>query len=133
MSDSPTTTLVLRSDVLSTVIEDGAVLFDLATNYFYALNETGWAIIQMYEAGATPAHVEAQCRAWGARPQDAEAIASFMAVVNRDKLVAPSEWPASDLQVAPRSTWSAPTIEKAPEPLQQIMKSAFDPTLPLAE
>lgn len=132
MSNSPTT-LVLRSDVLSTVIEDGAVLFDLASNYFYALNETGWAIMQMYEAGTTSAQVEAQCRSWGAKPQDTEAIANFMAVVNRDKLVAPSEWPASTNHIQPRSSWTPPTIEKAPEPLQRIMKNAFDPTLPLAE
>ena len=126
-------TLVLRPDVVATVIEDGAVLLDLATKYFYTVNNAGWAIIQMFEAGATRAQVEAECPKWGASAADAHSIANVLDVIIGDNLVTPTDFPAADPDSQPHFEWSSPTIEKSREPLQRIMKSPFDPTLPLAE
>ena len=40
--------LTLRPDVVATVLEDGAVLLDLETKYFYSVNPSGWAILQLF-------------------------------------------------------------------------------------
>ncbi|MBI3785911.1 MAG: PqqD family protein [Deltaproteobacteria bacterium] len=133
MSDVAGQTLVLRPDVVGTVITDGAVLLDLETNYFYETNATGWAILQMFEAGTTREHVLDQCRRWGAGATDADALGKFLETVGADKLIVPSDWPPVTAETSLEVTWVPPTIQKAPEALQRIMKSAFDPTLPLAE
>jgi hypothetical protein len=133
MSDMATPTLVLRPDVVGTVIEDGAVLLDLESNYFYEVNCTGWAILQMFEAGTTRDRALSQCQQWGAGPHDADALAAFLDTLITEKLVVASEGPTATAEATLAGTWSPPTIQKAPEALQRIMKSAFDPTLPLAE
>lgn len=126
-------TLVLRPDVVATVIEDGAVMLDLETKYFYSVNHAGWAIMQMFEAGTTREQVEAECRKWGAKADDAPSIKYFLDLIIGDKLVTMTDFPAVDSDINVNHGWSAPTIEKSREPLQRIMKSPFDPTLPLAE
>lgn len=125
--------LVLRPDVVAAVLEDGAVLLDLETKYFYSVNPTGWAIVQLFENGATRERVETQCRAWGAPPADGDAVGGFLAALLQDRLVVAGNASASAGEVAPAQPWSPPVIEKHKEPLQRIMISAFDPTLPLAE
>ena len=133
MSDSNAETLVLRPDVVATVIEEGAVLLDLETKFFYTVNHSGWAILQLFESGTTPHEVERQCVKWGAQAGDADSISKFLALVIDDHLVTPTEYPASDPGIEFPHNWSPPTVEKSREPLQRIMKSPFDPTLPLAE
>ena len=124
--------LVLRREVVATVIEEGAVLLNLDTNDFYEVNGSGWAILQLFEGGTTLEHARQRSQEWGAGADDA-AVAAFLNVLVKDALVAPSEWPAATADVAPIAAWSAPLIEKAPEALQRIVRSPFDPTLPLAE
>lgn len=126
-------TLVLRPDVVATVIEDGAVLLDLETKYFYTVNHAGWAILQMFEAGTTRAQVEATCQKWGATADDTHPIANILDLIIGDKLVTLTDFPVADPIPELTYPWSSPTIEKSREPLQRIMKSPFDPTLPLAE
>ena len=133
MSGSTDELLVLRPDVVATVIEDGAVLLDLDTKFFYSVNHPGWAILQMFEVGTTRRAAEAQCGKWGASAADAAAIAQFLDIVMGDHLVTPTDSPVSATEIELPQGWSAPTIEKSTEPLQRIMKSPFDPTLPLAE
>lgn len=124
---------MLRPDVVATVIEDGAVLLDLESKYFYSVNHSGWAIMQLFEAGTTREIVEAECRKWGAGANDARSISDFLNLVIGDNLVTPTDFPAADSAIALSYAWSPPTVEKAREPLQRIIKSPFDPTLPLAE
>jgi hypothetical protein len=131
MSEMESAVLVLRSEVVGTVIEDGAVLLNLDTNDFYEVNTTGWAILQLFEGGAQRDQVMQRCRQWGAPDNDA-AVAQFLDVLVNDALVVRSEWPASTAEVA-LAAWAPPTIQKAPEALQRIVRSPFDPTLPLAE
>jgi len=124
--------LVLRPEVVATVIEEGAVLLNLDTNDFYEVNASGWAILQLFEGGATREQVMERCAQWGAPANDGP-IAAFLEVLVGDGLVAPSEWPAASAEITLSTAWAAPTIEKAPEALQRIVRSPFDPTLPLAE
>jgi hypothetical protein len=133
LSDVQAKTLMLRPEVVVTVIEDGAVLLDLDSKYFYSVNQTGWAILQMFEAGTTREQVENRCHNWGAASADAAPITRFLDALVGDNLVTPTEWVEGELNIQLNRPWSAPTIEKSREPLQRIMKSPFDPTLPLAE
>lgn len=126
-------TLSLRPDVVVTVLENEAVLLDLETKYFYSVNASGWAIVQLFEGGADVEQVREHCRQWGAPPEDADAIARFLAMLESDRLVVPTPAASHVDGVKIAGAWTAPAIEKHKEPLQRIMVSAFDPTLPLAE
>jgi hypothetical protein len=132
MAETEAAVLVLRSEVVATVIDGGAVLLNLDTNCFYEVNATGWAILQLFEGGARRDQAKLRCEQWGAAADDA-AVAQFLDVLAAENLVASSDWPASTADVTLAGTWSVPTIEKAPEALHRIMGSALDPTLPLAE
>lgn len=133
MSAGGNGTLVLSPEVVVTVLEHDAVLLDLRTKYFYSVNASGWAIVQMLEPGATRAGVHAQCRAWGAPPDDATRIDQFLDRLTEDALVVTNGTSAAPPTVTLPGAWSAPAVEKHREPLQKIMVSAFDPSIPLAE
>jgi hypothetical protein len=126
--------IAMRSTLVATVVEDGAVLLDLETKYFYALNESGWAIAQLFENTAASFDlIFERCALWGARREDEAAIHAFLNAMRDYGLLeecAPS-------QTAPpveyKSGWSAPSVTRQREPLQTIVTSAFDPSVPLAE
>jgi hypothetical protein len=126
--------LVLRPDVAVAVLGDGAVMLDLETKYFFSVNSTGWAILRMFERGTTLERVRAQCRAWSGGDGTGGLVEAFMQTLLRERLVAESGTGRSqDLESTLEGGWSTPTIEKHSKPLQRIMTSAFDPSIPLAE
>ena len=125
--------LSLSPEVVVTVLENEAVLLDLQTKYFYSVNATGWAIVQMFEHGSSRAGVHTQCRAWGAPPEAAAVVDAFLGRLAEDALLVKAATPAAAASVALPCPWSAPVVEKHREPLQRIMVSAFDPSIPLAE
>lgn len=127
----------LRPDVVATLLDEGAVLLDLESKYFYRLNRTAWAIAQCFEPGATLDEVKALCRRLGASSDDGVAIETVLGVLTRDRLIeaSPDEAPESG-SAAPSDAaapWTPPTIEKQAEPLQRVIISAFDPSVPLVE
>jgi hypothetical protein len=124
--------LRLRADVVATVLEDGALLLDLETKYFYLLNPSGWAITQLFERGTSLEHARSECARAGAGGEVAGEIDGFVgSLVAEDLLetVDRDEAPSFELSGA----WSPPTLEKQDEPLQRVIVNAFDPTIPLAE
>jgi hypothetical protein len=125
--------LALKPEVVVTVMEEGAVLLDLETKYFYSVNATGWAIVQMLESGATREQIQAQCGCWSKESAETSRVGTFIETLVREKLVVPGSNLASPDQVKFSGEWSSPAIEKHKEPLQRIMVSAFDPSIPLAE
>ena len=124
-----------RPDVVATVLEDGAVLLDLETKYFYRLNRTGWVIAALFESGATIDEVWAHCRSLGAPSSHDPAVISLITALSRDKLIEASSTPRNELpnRETPPLLWSPPTIERQAEPLQRVIISAFDPSVPLVE
>ena len=125
--------IALRPTLVATVVEDGAVLLDLDTNYFYKLNHSGWAILQLFELQSTGEdEILGRCREWGAGAQDEPQIAAFLECCKRQALVdlLPANQ-APDVQFS--GAWAPPSIERQAEPLQGIVTSAFDPSIPLAE
>ncbi len=125
--------MALKPDVVVTVMEDGAVLLDIGTKYFYSVNATGWAIVQMLEGGATTGQIRDQCGRWNGGSAEAGQIASFIETLVRENLLINQSGAAPAQTPAFAGKWCAPAIEKHKEPLQRIMVSAFDPSIPLAE
>jgi hypothetical protein len=131
--DSPVVSSVqaLRSTITAAVLDSGAVLLDLESKYFYALNASGWAIVQIFESGTSVDTARTQARAWGA-PDDGR-VEEFIAQLQSFGLLELSELPAIAPQIEPLRAWMAPTIDRQAEPLQNVMVSAFDPSFPLGE
>jgi hypothetical protein len=124
----------MRSTLVATVVEGGAVLLDLETKYFYALNESAWAITQLFENAATTLDVIFErCREWRAQKEDEAAIQAFLDQMRRFGLLEQCEPAASAPEVEFKSAWTAPVVTRQREPLQTIVTSAFDPSVPLAE
>jgi len=131
--ESQNESLALRSDVVVSVLEDGAVLLDLSTKYFYSVNSSGWAIVQMFENGSSAEEVKAKCRIWAGRDEDSTPINVFIETLLTENLVVMTTDPSAPHDARLNGGWSRPSIEKHKEPLQRIMTSAFDPSIPLAE
>jgi hypothetical protein len=127
-----TGTLALRPDIVATVLDDGAVLLDLETKYFFALNSTGWAIAQLFESGASLNDARAFAAALGA-PED-EGIDPFLGQLCDfgllEHTMLETAAPPAPERIAP---WVVPTVERQAQPLQKVIVSAFDPSIPLAE
>lgn len=127
------TSISLQPHVVATVVEDGAVLLDLESKYFYHANRTAWAIMQLFETeGASLETIENACRSWGAPESDLRSVRAMLAMLRENELVAPA--PAgSCAPPALSGTWIAPVVERQAEPLHTLVTNAFDPSIPLAE
>jgi hypothetical protein len=126
----PSGTLALRATIAAAVLDDGAVLLDLTSKYFYSLNGSAWAIVQLFETGASPRDVEGQCLAWGADSH----VGAFIKQLYAYDLLETSEPATGILECgAWQGRWVQPTIDRQAEPLERVIVSAFDPSIPLAE
>ena len=134
LAHQPTSTssrMSLRITVSAGVLDDGAVLLDLESKYFYVLNGTGWAIARLFESSASVDDAQRAARTWGA-PDDAS-VATFIAQLREFDLLEPAV--SSDVvpEIPWNGPWITPSIERQAEPLQNVMVTAFDPSIPLAE
>lgn len=128
----PQTGIALAPTLVATVVEDGAVLLDLDSKYFYSLNATGWAIVQLFETSGADVHrIVAQCRRWGAL--DETEIHAFLASLSEARIVESAPDTGAAAEPAFSGPWQTPTLTRHGEPLQSIVNSAFDPSIPLAE
>ena len=123
----------LRPDVVATVLNDGAVMLDLESKFFFSANSTAWAIAEMFESGATQSEVHEACARWGAVNGDRLLIDEVIRQMVAEGLVKPADTPAVPARTGATRAWISPALKKHREPLQRIMVSAFDPGLPLAE
>ncbi len=122
----------LAPTLVATVVEDGAVLLDLDSKYFYSLNASGWAVVQLFESnGASLDRIVAQCRRWGAT--DENEITAFLARLSAESIVEAAPDAGTVAEPAFSGPWQSPTLTRHGEPLQSIVNSAFDPSIPLAE
>lgn len=127
------TRLALSSDVVLTPLGDGALLLHLDSKFFYSINLPGWSIVQFLEAGATIREIVSKCVDWGAGENDRSAIEDYVQTLIGYGLV--GEFDGKQTGQTPRfsGSWQAPAIEQHDEPLERIVTSAFDPSVPLAE
>jgi hypothetical protein len=125
--------IMLRSSVVPTVFADGAVLLDLNTKFFYHVNATGWAIVQLIEStGADMSAILDAARRWGFVPFERDEICRFVEQLVEFDLVEGGD-PAVPPDVEIPLRWTTPSIERKAEPLHRLVTSAFDPSIPLAE
>ena len=122
----------LRPDVVATILDHGALLLDLDSKYFYLLNPSGWAVTQLFENGASLEHVMQRSRTWGATDADNGAVREMVERLVADRLIEPADVIANDSGEAP-AAWQPVSLERQAEPLQRVIVSAFDPSIPLAE
>jgi hypothetical protein len=87
----------------------------------------------MLENGASKNQIMDQCTAWGAPNGAVKKIEAFLQVFFADDLVTIEEGSPADANIEFKGSWMLPIVEKHKEPLQKVMVSAFDPSLPLAE
>lgn len=124
--------VALKPTLVATVIEGGAVLLDLDSKYFYALNESAWAIVQLCETTAASSDaVIGRCRTWGSSNDNA--IRQFLADLTAQDIFEEAESAQELPAVQYAGEWTVPTLHRQAEPLQRIVTSAFDPSIPLAE
>ena len=123
----------LRPDVVSTVMDKGAVLLDLTSKYFYSVNKTGWFVVEMLESGTTREAISERCASSGMPANQAPSVDAFIESLESYGLLEATSVPSEDYDASYSGEWEAPSIERQREPLQKIMTSAFDPSLPLAE
>lgn len=124
----------LRPSVVVTVIEDGAVLLDLETKYFFRLNASAWALVSSFELdGTTYERLRDRAIALGA-PSAETSVYALLRALESQGLIEAAPVTSSSLSGAPfEGPWSEPHIDVQSEPLQSIVTSAFDPSVPLAE
>lgn len=122
----------LRPDVVATVLDQGALLLDLDSKYFYLLNTPGWSVVQLFEEGSTLAHALARSEAWGASAADRAGVAQMIERMTTERLLEAATEPANADGDAP-AEWQPVSFERQAEPLQRVIVSAFDPSIPLAE
>jgi hypothetical protein len=133
IADTGARRIGLRDDVVSTIIDDGAMLLDLRTKFFFSVNTSGGAILELIEGGATRQEVLDACSGWGMPNAQAPAVVAFLDALAADDLIEVRTDGAPGAVPAFEGEWVPPRVEKQREPLQRIMASAFDPSLPLAE
>jgi hypothetical protein len=122
----------LRDDVVATVLDHGALLLDLDSKYFYLLNPSGWAVAQLFEDGASVDHAVERASAWGASEGEISGIRSTIEQMVSERLLEPAASAANVYGDAP-TNWEPVRFERQAEPLQKVIVSAFDPSIPLAE
>src|ERR1700744_1838498 len=106
----------LRSDVVTTVLQDGGVILDLRSKFFYSANPTALAIVQMFENGATVAEILAASQKWGANG-DTPAVKQVIDLVLAEGLVEPASPFAGIVPEVVVTTWVSPVLSKHNEPL----------------
>lgn len=122
----------LRPDVVTTVLQEGGVILDLRSKFFYSVNATALAIVQLFEHGATVTDVLIATQKWGANGDTSE-VKQVLDLIFSEGLVEPASPIVGEVPEVVVAAWISPMLSKHNEPLQRIMVSAFDPGMPLAE
>ncbi len=133
-------------EVVCTELEDGAVLLNLETRFYYSLDRVGldiWNLIDSVDNGQELA--DRLMQGYEAAGEDAqELVAAFLERLQSESLIVASEGEVheSSSSHSPlpagqpegrRMPLTAPILSKHDEPLHEVPLHPFDPQLPLAE
>lgn len=124
-------------DVVCSPLQEGGVLFDLATKQYFALNSTGLLVWQYLEDGGTLDGLErALHSANGSGTNGDFGLARFVEALSEHGLTvegaeANGEAAAPSLALPP--SWEPPNVTPHGRPLSQVILSPFDPTVPIPE
>ena len=138
--------IVKDSEVVETVLEDGAVLLNLKTRFYYSLNKVGYRIWQLLDVAESSEDlsqkVAAEYQAEG--NQVKESVSNFLGELEREQLVTVHEdgmekrqevqgSDGTNTNSAEKKPFTQPELIKHDEPLHEVVQNPFDPQLPLAE
>jgi hypothetical protein len=130
-------------EVVTTELEEGAVLLNIETGFYYSLNEPGAEIWRSVDAAEGAQELTDLLRQrFDVDPDGAAAaVSGFTAELEREGLLArsngassrPARAAAADAARGNRRPFAEPELIKHDEPLHEVSISPFDPQLPLAE
>jgi Coenzyme PQQ synthesis protein D (PqqD) len=132
-------------EVVTTELEDGAVLLNMETRLYYSLNQAGLEIWGLLEAATGPDDLaKLLTRAFALEEERARAAASrFVGELERERLVLASDRAGEEAPTnaggsaggegVTRRPFAEPELVRHDEPLHELSASPFDPQLPLAE
>jgi hypothetical protein len=129
------TTLQTSPDVVFSELVDGGILFDLNAKQYYALNSSGVYLWKAFEAGASPEQIVAGLGGRNGTSHAEKDLTEFARLLLSHRLAerVPVRTSATvSLDAAPAS-WTAPTLTPHGNPLAQVIRAPFDPTVPIPE
>jgi hypothetical protein len=137
------TWLMKHPEVVYSEMEDGAVLLNLESRFYYSLDAAGLEVWKAVDEAAGPADlVRALLTRFDATEDVADArVRQFVAALQAERLVLPAEASEAGSQRAKPATvadgrrppLTGPSLVKHAEPLHEMSPHPFDPQLPLAE
>jgi len=131
------------SDVVETVLEDGAILLNLETKFYYSLNNTGYKIWQLIDnVNSSQELIENILSDYDSQQSEInENVSDFLKDLEEQKLTTTSDGAntTSNSEVSnikepsEKKSFQRPELIKHDEPLHEVVQNPFDPQLPLAE
>ena len=132
-------------EVVETVLEDGAVLLNLRTKFYYSLNGVGYKIWQLLDSAESSEELfqKAMAAYEAESGKIKEGISKFLGELEQEQLVIP-EIEGTDkhstqgphvvyMDSVEKKPFVEPELIKHDEPLHEVVQNPFDPQLPLAE
>ena len=131
-------------EVVETVLEDGAVLLNLETKFYYSLNNTGYRIWQLIEeVKSSDELVQKILHEYDSSEEEtAKGVSLFIINLQEQQLVTSqnvenqtsnsAETSVKD-EKSEKKSFINPELIKHDEPLHEVVQNPFDPQLPLAE
>jgi hypothetical protein len=135
--------LMRHPEVVYSEMEDGAVLLNLESRFYYSLDAAGLEVWRSIEEAADVVDLRRALLArFDASEEEADArIRQFVSELQGERLVIPAEPSSSAPQASrppspkghQRPPLAGPALIKHDEPLHEMSQHPFDPQLPLAE
>jgi len=131
-------------EVVETVLEDGAVLLNLETKFYYSLNNTGYRTWQLIEeVNSSKELVHKLLLEYDSSEEEIEkSVSLFLNNLQEQQLVTSqnnenqtdnsAETSVKD-EKSEKKSFINPELIKHDEPLHEVVQNPFDPQLPLAE
>ena len=132
-------------EVVETVLEDGAVLLNLRTKFYYSLNGVGYKIWQLLDSAQSSEElIQKAMAAYQAESgKIKESISKFLGELEQEQLLIPQIEGTEKHSTQGQHVVHIDSVEKKPfvepelikhdEPLHEVVQNPFDPQLPLAE
>ena len=128
-------------EVVYTDLEDGAVVLNMETKFYYSLNESGQTIWGLLESVQNEGELIDRLKDFYETGDDfTEPVKQFLGELEKEKLIVErtgekQDEPSEKAQEAAgkKKAFTKPEVIKHDEPLHEVVLNPFDPQLPLAE
>jgi hypothetical protein len=137
--------VVKNPQVIDTYLEEGAVLLNFETKYYYSLNDFGMAIWKRIESVRSLEELieDLMTEYEGEKEQIRTCVADFLRGLEGEQLVLSHSGEGDEgvhqgsaktiYSPSQKKPFVEPDLVKHDEPLHEVVMNPFDPQLPLAE